>query len=95
MANHANFEKHHQQEVDRHILAPLKRPAKSVLSPPTITSIFGDLSRFTDMFNSMVTPNHNDEMKKFMNEYDMLLGDGKNNLKGFLIEIDRYFLLLM
>lgn len=89
MAVHANFEKHHQISIDPRMLSSLKKPSLSVISIPSISLVIGDLTRFSDMFNSVVTPNHNDEIKKFMSEYKMFLGDSKANLSNYLFQIER------
>lgn len=88
MAEHANFEKHHQNEVDVRLLTPLKRPSTDLFTLPSINTVFEDLDRFQDVFSAMITPNNSDDVKKLLTECTYILGPGKEDLKNYVTEIE-------
>ena len=59
----ANFEQHHQPEVDPRILSPIRRPTSSLLDVSN-ANFLGELSRFSEIFHTIISPKHHDDIKK-------------------------------
>ncbi len=86
MAESANFEHHHQHTLDIRLLAPLKRPSGMLLELPEVTSLLNTI--VSNMFHAMVTPNHHDDLQKYLAEMSSVIQEYQTKITALLYELD-------
>ena len=81
LAQSANFEKHHQPEIDVRLLNSLKRPSTSLFpsTPPDV--LLGDLKRFPDIFNNVLSFSHHEDMQTLFKDVAGVVEFGELELK--------------
>ncbi|KAJ3223164.1 Conserved oligomeric Golgi complex subunit [Clydaea vesicula] len=92
----ANFEKHHQTEIDCRLLQPPRHPQQSILQFCSTDNLLGDLNRFENIFvrvkgkelNEFSISYIQEELKRILQEFQKMFEMGQNELKSlfFLME---------
>ncbi|KAJ1560955.1 hypothetical protein HK096_006585, partial [Nowakowskiella sp. JEL0078] len=88
MVETANFEKHHQSQVDGRVLGQLKRPKDMLVCCYEFSIVMGDLTRFSDLFPSVRSQSSQENFIRFFSLCSKFVDCSQNDLRTAILDID-------